>query len=56
MDDVGAAVRELADRGVRFQRYDGIPQHEHGVMRGRGPDTACFTDPSGNVLSVIAAD
>ena len=56
VDDVGAAVRELADRGVRFQRYDGIPQDEHGVMRGLGPGIAWFTDPSGNVLSVIAAD
>jgi hypothetical protein len=40
---------------VRFQHYEGVPQDEHGVMRGQGPDTAWFTDPSGNVLSVIAA-
>ena len=56
VDDVGAVVRELADRGLRFQRYDGIDQDEHGVMRGQGPDIAWFTDPSDNVLSVIAAD
>jgi catechol 2,3-dioxygenase-like lactoylglutathione lyase family enzyme len=56
VDDVGAAVGELTARGVRFQRYDGILQDEHGVMRGQGPDIAWFTDPSGNVLSLIAPD
>jgi catechol 2,3-dioxygenase-like lactoylglutathione lyase family enzyme len=56
VDDVGAAVGELAGRGVRFERYDGMPQDELGVMRGEGPDIAWFTDPSGNVMSVIAAD
>jgi catechol 2,3-dioxygenase-like lactoylglutathione lyase family enzyme len=56
VEDVGAAVGELTARGVRFQRYDGMPQDEQGVMRGEGPDIAWFTDPSGNVLSVIAAD
>ena len=53
--DVGATVRELSARGVEFQRYDGMPQDEDGVMRGMGPDIAWFTDPSGNVLSVLAA-
>ena len=56
VDDIDEAVDELTARGVRFQHYDGFPQDEHGVMRGQGPDIAWFTDPSGNVLSVIAAD
>lgn len=55
VDDVSAAVRELADRGVEFARYDGMPQDEDGVMKGNGPDIAWFTDPAGNVISVIAA-
>lgn len=55
VDDVGTAVDQLTARGIRFQRYDGFPQDEAGVMRGAGPDIAWFTDPSGNVLSVIAA-
>ena len=54
-DDVGAAVAELAEAGVEMIRYDGFPQDDDGVMRGRGPDIAWFTDPAGNVLSVIAA-
>jgi catechol 2,3-dioxygenase-like lactoylglutathione lyase family enzyme len=53
VDDVGAAVRELAERGVEVERYDGMPQDDDGVMRGNGPDIAWFTDPAGNVLSVI---
>src|SRR5215212_5602660 len=55
VEDVSAAVRELTDRGVVFARYDGMPQDEQGVMKGNGPDIAWFTDPSGNVVSVIAA-
>ena len=54
--DVGAAVRELTDRGVSFERYPGMPQDEDGVMRGNGPDIAWFTDPAGNIFSVIARD
>lgn len=56
VDDVTAAVSELAGRGVVFERYEGMPQDEDGVMRGNGPDIAWLTDPSGNVFSVIAAD
>ena len=54
VDDVSAAVRELAARGAVFQHYDGMPQDEQGVMKGNGPDIAWFTDPSGNVISVLA--
>jgi catechol 2,3-dioxygenase-like lactoylglutathione lyase family enzyme len=51
--DVGAAVAELAARGVAVERYEGMPQDDDGVMRGHGPDIAWFKDPAGNVLSVI---
>ncbi len=53
VDDVTAAVRELVGKGVEFLHYDGAPQDELGVMSGQGPDIAWFTDPAGNVLSVI---
>ena len=56
VDDVGAAVAELEQRGVTFERYDGMPQDDDGVMRGNGPDIAWFKDPAGNVLSVIKVD
>jgi catechol 2,3-dioxygenase-like lactoylglutathione lyase family enzyme len=53
VDDIDRAVDELIARGVRFERYDGMPQDEKGVMRGHGPSIAWFTDPAGNVLSVL---
>jgi len=53
VDDVEAAVDALTARGVQFERYEGFPQDEKGIMRGQGPDIAWFKDPSGNVLSVI---
>ncbi|MGI9084734.1 MAG: VOC family protein [Aeromicrobium sp.] len=53
VDDVHAAVHELGQRGLKFLHYDGAPQDEFGVMTGQGPDIAWFTDPAGNVLSVI---
>ena len=52
VDDVEAAVDELAARGVSFERYDGFDQDEKGIVRGSGPDIAWFKDPAGNVLSV----
>lgn len=54
--DVGAEVADLVARGVTFERYDGMRQDEDGVMRGNGPDIAWFTDPAGNILSVVGDD
>lgn len=51
--DVESAVRELTERGVEFLRYDGMQQDELGIHRGGGPLIAWFTDPAGNVMSVI---
>jgi catechol 2,3-dioxygenase-like lactoylglutathione lyase family enzyme len=53
VDDIDEAVDALAARGVRFERYEGLDQDEKGISRGRGPSIAWFTDPSGNVLSVL---
>lgn len=54
--DVDGTVAELAARGVSFLRYDGLEQDEHGIARDAGPTIAWFTDPAGNVFSVLAAD
>jgi len=51
--DIDEAVDGLAARGVEFERYDGMPQDEKGVMREGGPYIAWFRDPSGNILSVL---
>lgn len=56
VDDVDATVDDLVARGVRFEHYEGFPQDDKGIMRGHGPDIAWFTDPSGNVLSVLKPD
>ena len=53
VEDVEAAVDALVERGVEFERYEGAPQDEKGIMRGNGPDIAWFRDPAGNILSVI---
>ena len=55
VDDIEAAVDELAERGVRFERYEGFEQDERGILRGEGPPIAWFKDPAGNILSVIKA-
>lgn len=57
--DIDVAVDELAAAGVQMTRYDGMHQDEKGVMRGKaggwGPDQAWFTDPGGNILSVLCS-
>jgi hypothetical protein len=53
VDDIDKAVDELAARGVRFERYEGMPADEKGVVREGGPAIAWFTDPAGNILSVL---
>jgi predicted enzyme related to lactoylglutathione lyase len=58
VDDIDAAVDELAKRGVEFERYDGdLKADSKGILRGIaaniGPDIAWFKDPAGNILSVL---
>jgi catechol 2,3-dioxygenase-like lactoylglutathione lyase family enzyme len=53
VEDIDEAVDELSGRGVRFTRYDGFEQDEKGIFREGGPYIAWFTDPAGNVLSVL---
>jgi catechol 2,3-dioxygenase-like lactoylglutathione lyase family enzyme len=50
--DIEATARELAGRGVTFERYNN-DQDEVGIYRGQGPLIAWFKDPAGNVLSII---
>jgi catechol 2,3-dioxygenase-like lactoylglutathione lyase family enzyme len=54
VEDVEQAVDDLTSRGVRFERYDGFEQDEKGISRAAGgPAIAWFTDPAGNILSVL---
>ena len=53
VDDVDRTVDELTSRGIEFERYDDFEQDEKGIARGPGPSIAWFTDPAGNILSVL---
>jgi catechol 2,3-dioxygenase-like lactoylglutathione lyase family enzyme len=56
VSDIEKAVDELTARGVEFQKYEQPPTDEKGIMRAGGPLIAWFTDPAGNVLSVLQED
>jgi catechol 2,3-dioxygenase-like lactoylglutathione lyase family enzyme len=53
--DVEKAVDELTAAGVHFEHYDrpDLKTDAKGIMRGNGPTIAWFTDPAGNILSVL---
>ena len=54
--DIDKAVDELTERGVAFERYDGLEMDDKGIHRNDDPPvspTAWFKDPAGNVLSLI---
>lgn len=52
VDDLPAAVRELAQRGIHFERF-GMPQDDLGIWTAPGGDqVAWFKDPDGNLLSL----
>jgi len=51
--DISVAVRDLAQRGVAFQRYDGLKQNAQGIWTApSGARVAWFHDPDGNTLSL----
>lgn len=54
--DIDSTVAALTERGVVFERYPSMAEStdESGVVRAAGgPPIAWFTDPAGNVLSVL---
>ena len=56
VEDIDSAVEELNRRGIEMIRYEGFHQDSKGIARSdgeNGPDIAWFTDPAGNVLSVL---
>lgn len=54
VSDIDATVDALAERGMTFERYEGIPQDDRGTAREYGPPITWFADPAGNILSVLA--
>jgi catechol 2,3-dioxygenase-like lactoylglutathione lyase family enzyme len=52
--DIETAVDGLTAAGVKFLQYGGDLQTDaKGIFRGNGPTIAWFTDPAGNILSVV---
>jgi hypothetical protein len=46
-------VKELAEAGVRFERYPQMKQDELGIWTAPGgAKVAWFKDPDGNILSL----
>jgi hypothetical protein len=53
VDDIEKTVDDLTTRGVKFERYDGMKQDERGIHKDGERLIAWFTDPAGNVISVL---
>lgn len=57
--DIDETVMGLKEKGVAFESYDSeyLKTDENNISRGdggeHGPSIAWFTDPAGNILSVI---
>jgi predicted enzyme related to lactoylglutathione lyase len=56
VSNIDQAVSKLKSSGVSFLSYDSkdLKTDENNISRGNGgPNIAWFTDPSGNILSVL---
>jgi catechol 2,3-dioxygenase-like lactoylglutathione lyase family enzyme len=53
VSDIRGQMSELAEKGVAFERYEGLTQDEQGVWTAPGGAMiAWFKDPEGNTLSL----
>jgi catechol 2,3-dioxygenase-like lactoylglutathione lyase family enzyme len=51
--EITATVKDLAQAGVHFERYEGMAQDELGIWTSpTGARVAWFKDPDGNILSL----
>jgi catechol 2,3-dioxygenase-like lactoylglutathione lyase family enzyme len=51
--NIQQAVRELVERSIVFQRFEGLEQDELGIWSAPGgAKVAWFRDPDGNTLSI----
>ncbi len=55
VDNIEKAVDELTEKGVEFIQYDApIKTDKKGICwSDKGPNIAWFSDPAGNILSVL---
>jgi catechol 2,3-dioxygenase-like lactoylglutathione lyase family enzyme len=53
VEDIRAEIKELTEKGVRFERYEWLEQDASGVWTSpSGAKIAWFKDPDGNLLSL----
>ena len=53
VEDIVVVVDGMAERGVVFERFGGLPQDERGIWTAPGGDqVAWFKDPEGQILSI----
>lgn len=51
--NINEVVKQLAERGVTFARYEGLGQDDKGIWTSpSGAKIAWFKDPTGNILSL----
>lgn len=51
--DIEAAMAQLAEKGVQFEQFPGLPLDDDGIMTfADGAKVAWFKDPDGNLLSL----
>ncbi len=54
VNDIRKTIRELAAKGIDFDRFPQFPQDADGILSIPGGDmVAWFRDPDGNLLSVV---
>ena len=51
--NVEKTVDELTKKKIKFEIYKGFEQDKKGISRKMGMAIAWFTDPAGNIISVI---
>lgn len=54
VQNLDADMKQLRARGLSFERFEGFPHEENGVVVSPdGARVAWFRDPDGNILSVV---
>lgn len=54
VDDIASEIRELKDKGIRFEHYDVEGLTADGdIYSAEGMKMAWFKDPDGNILSLV---
>jgi catechol 2,3-dioxygenase-like lactoylglutathione lyase family enzyme len=54
VDDLDAEMKALSDRGITWERFEGLPHDERDIVRTPDGDrVAWFRDPDGNILSLV---